>query len=46
MHGRSQQHTCMILMGGQAAGHPHPEKWTLLFVLWTEQTVGDRILQA
>lgn len=21
--GRSQQHTCMILMGGQAAGHPH-----------------------
>ncbi len=22
-HGRSQQHTCMILMGGQAAGHPH-----------------------
>ena len=22
-HGRSQQHVCMILMGGQAAGHPH-----------------------
>lgn len=22
-HGGSQQHTCMILMGGQAAGHPH-----------------------
>lgn len=21
-HGGSQQHTCMILMGGQAAGHP------------------------
>lgn len=23
MHGRSQLHTCMILTGGQAAGHPH-----------------------
>lgn len=21
-HGGSQQHTCVILMGGQAAGHP------------------------